>query len=119
MHTSFLLICCLFFFFFFQAEDGIRDRRNHGPVLALRRSGVGVHLCLFLPLVRSAHDRRSGTRRSTTTFATHSYAGRTRNRSHARQGAAAPDQALPRGLGMVIRPQHRLLSRRLLWVTWL
>jgi cytochrome c oxidase subunit 3 len=42
-----------------------------GPVLALRRSGVGVHLCLFLSLVRSAHDKRSGTRRRTATFATH------------------------------------------------
>ena len=32
-----------------------------GPVLALRRSRVGVHLCLFLSLVRSAHDKRSRT----------------------------------------------------------
>src|SRR6267143_3559527 len=33
-------------------ERKIRDRRNHGPVLALRRSGVGLHLRSFLSLVR-------------------------------------------------------------------
>src|SRR5262249_15341424 len=37
---------------FHQPEGALRDRRNHGPVLALRRSGVGVHLCPFLSLVR-------------------------------------------------------------------
>src|SRR2546428_9334243 len=30
----------------------MRDRRNHGPVLALRRSGMGIHLRSFLSLVR-------------------------------------------------------------------
>src|SRR5262249_18567656 len=37
---------------FHQPEGALRDRRNHGSVLALRRSGVGVHLCPFLSLVR-------------------------------------------------------------------
>src|SRR5262249_49516398 len=37
---------------FYQPQGALRERRNHGPVLALRRSGVGVHLCLFLSLVR-------------------------------------------------------------------
>src|SRR3979411_2231712 len=51
---------------FHEQEGALRDRRNHRPVLALRRSCVGVHLCLFLSLVRSAHDKRSGTYRRTT-----------------------------------------------------
>jgi len=38
---------------------------------------------------------------------------------HARKGAAASDQALSRDLGMVVRPQHLLLSCRLLWLAWL
>ena len=29
----------------------LRDRRDHGPVLALRRSGMGLHLRVFLSLV--------------------------------------------------------------------
>src|SRR5207247_8609051 len=37
---------------FDRQEREIRDRRNHGPVLALRRSGVGIHLRSFLSLVR-------------------------------------------------------------------
>src|SRR5260370_24404568 len=40
-------------------------------------------------------------------------------RSLARKGATATDQALSSGLGMVVRPQHLLLSRRLLWPPWL
>ena len=37
---------------FHQQEGQLRDRRNHGSLLALRRSGVGLHLCVFLSLVR-------------------------------------------------------------------
>ncbi len=35
-----------------QQEGELRGRRNHGSVLALRRSGVGVHLRILLSLVR-------------------------------------------------------------------
>jgi cytochrome c oxidase subunit 3 len=59
---------------FHEQEGTLRGRRNHRPLLALRRSCVGIHLCLFLSLVRSAHDKRSGTYRRTTPFATRSYA---------------------------------------------
>src|SRR5229473_1395655 len=38
---------------FHQQEGELRDRRNHGSLLALRRSGLGVHLCAFLSLVRA------------------------------------------------------------------
>ena len=38
--------------FFTSRKGRYENRRNHGPVLALRRSGVGVHLCAFLSLVR-------------------------------------------------------------------
>ena len=58
---------------FHEPEGQLRGRRNHGPVLALRRSRVGVHLCLLLSLVRSAHDKHSSNRR-TATFVTHSCA---------------------------------------------
>lgn len=34
-----------------QPERQLRERRNHGALLALRRSCVGVHLCPFLSLV--------------------------------------------------------------------
>jgi cytochrome c oxidase subunit IV len=37
----------------------------------------------------------------------------TRRASSAREGSAAPDQALSRGRGVVVRPQHLLLSGRL------
>src|SRR5207248_4897087 len=60
----------VFCFFFFQAEDGIRDRtvtgvqtcalpiyrRDHGPVLALRRPGLGLHLRVLLSLVGGARS---------------------------------------------------------------
>src|SRR5260370_36904988 len=36
---------------FDRQEGKIRDRRNHRPVLALRRSGVGIHLRSLLSLV--------------------------------------------------------------------
>ena len=39
---------------FHQPEGALRDRRDHGPLLALRRSGVGVHLRAFLSVVRTA-----------------------------------------------------------------
>jgi hypothetical protein len=35
-------------------QGPLRDRRDPGPVLALRRSGVGVHLRVFLSLVGGA-----------------------------------------------------------------
>src|SRR4029077_957179 len=87
--------------------------------LALRRSGVGVHLCPFLSLVRSPHDKRRNTFGRAATFAADSRPRRTRIRSHAHKGPAASDQALSRGLGMVVRSQHLLVSRRLLWPPWL
>ncbi len=34
-------------------QEGLRDRRDRGPVLALRRLGVGVHLRVLLSLVGS------------------------------------------------------------------
>ena len=46
---------------FHEPEGALRDRRDHRPVLALRRSRVGVHLRLLLSLVRSAHGKRSST----------------------------------------------------------
>ncbi|MGC3989709.1 MAG: cytochrome C oxidase subunit IV family protein [Chthoniobacteraceae bacterium] len=39
-----------------QPQGQLRDRRDHGPLLALRRSGMGVHLCLVLSLVRRRHE---------------------------------------------------------------
>src|SRR6266849_3936564 len=51
---------------FHQPQGALRDRRNHGPVLALRRSGVGVHLCPFLSLVRRPWHRQSRHRQSHT-----------------------------------------------------
>ena len=38
--------------FFTSRKGQLRDRRDHGPLLALRRSGLGVHLRLLLSLVR-------------------------------------------------------------------
>jgi len=46
----------------------------HRPLLALRGSCVGVHLCTFLSLVRSAHDKRSGSSGRAATFAADSRA---------------------------------------------
>ena len=78
--------------FFTSRKGQLRDRRNHGSVLALRRSGVGVHLCPFLSLVRRHMAQAAAHRRRTTT----------------------PDKALSRGLGMAVCPERLLLSRRLL-----
>ena len=41
--------------FFTGPERPLRERRDHGPVLALRRSGLGVHLRILLSLVRKRH----------------------------------------------------------------
>ena len=38
-----------------QPQGRLRRRRDHGPVLALRRSGLGVHLRILLSLVRGRH----------------------------------------------------------------
>jgi len=51
---------------FHQQEGALRDRRNHGALLALRRSCVGVHLCVILSLVREKHGTGKGARRWTT-----------------------------------------------------
>ena len=40
--------------FLHEQEGQLRDRRNHRPLLALRRSRVGLHLCLLLSVVRSS-----------------------------------------------------------------
>ena len=52
---------------FHEQEGALRDRRNHGSLLALRRSCLGLHLCTFLPLVRKKHGTGKGARRGTTT----------------------------------------------------
>ena len=38
-----------------QPQGQLRDRRDHGPLLALRRSRLGLHLRVLLSLVRSRH----------------------------------------------------------------
>ena len=38
-----------------QPPGQLRERRDHGPLLALRRSGLGVHLRILLSLVRARH----------------------------------------------------------------
>ena len=40
---------------FHQPQGQLRKRRDHGPVLALRRPGLGVHLRILLSLVRGRH----------------------------------------------------------------
>jgi heme/copper-type cytochrome/quinol oxidase subunit 3 len=37
---------------FYDRKGTLRDGGSHRPVLALRRSGLGVHLCILLSLVR-------------------------------------------------------------------
>ena len=46
--------------FFHQPQRQLRDRRDNGTILALRRSGLGIHLCILLSVVRMAswHRRR-------------------------------------------------------------
>ena len=78
---------------FHQPEGQLRDRRDHGPLLALRRSGVGFHLCVLLSLVRRAWHMAS-------------------MQQPVAQGTAS-DQALSGRLGMAVRPQHLLLPCRL------
>ena len=70
-----------------QPQGQLRGRRDHGPLLALRRFGVGLHLRAFLSLVRGNH----GTRGSPT----------------------ASDWRLLQGLGLALRSQHLLLYGRL------
>ena len=47
---------------FHQPQGPLRDRRDHRPLLALRRSGLGLHLRPVLSLVRTGHGRSSGIR---------------------------------------------------------
>ena len=42
--------------FFTSRRGDYENRRDHGPVLALRRSGLGFHLRLLLSVVRARHD---------------------------------------------------------------
>ena len=86
---------------FHQPEGPLRERRDHGSVLALRRSGLGVHLRTYSI---SGEERMSHA-------ATHARAG---PGSRPCRGATTSDQALSRGLGMAVRPQHMLLPGRLL-----
>ena len=84
-----------------QPQGALRNRRNHRPLLAFRRSGLGVHFRSVLPVVRKSHDNHKSDDRP--------YDDSKRLRTR----AATFHQALPAGLVLAVRSQHLLLSGRL------
>ena len=89
--------------FLHQPQRPLRDRRDHGPVLAFRRPGLGLHLRVLLSVVRERWPTRSIT----------PYQPDMRPPPPTTRGSSTRSSSTSWS-GLALRPEHVFVSRRLL-----